>query len=59
MFQKGNGLNALVEMTDANMASAALQALDNQEIFSGCCLLNVSYSRLTNVTIKQDSDRGR
>lgn len=58
-FNQRDKLQALVEMAKPDQARAAVQGLDQQEIYEGCCFLSVAFSRQDSVTVKNNSDRAR
>lgn len=58
-FDSRGKLQALVEMATPDQARAAVQALDQQEIYEGCCFLSVTFSRQDSVTVKNNSARAR
>jgi hypothetical protein len=58
IFSK-KGFQALIQMGDKNQAQAAKQALDGQNIYSGCCTLRIQYSNLPSLNVKYNNDKSR
>ncbi|XP_062509318.1 polypyrimidine tract-binding protein 1-like isoform X2 [Corticium candelabrum] len=58
-FYKNGQFHALIQYPDADTASAALVALNGQNVWNGCCMLKIDYSNLTKLEVRQDSDRAR
>ncbi|EGD75917.1 polypyrimidine tract-binding protein 1 isoform d [Salpingoeca rosetta] len=58
-FMKQSFLQALVQMDSEASAALARRMLNNQDIYSGCCHLAVEFSKLNEVTVRQDSDPAR
>ncbi|KAK9665308.1 hypothetical protein RND81_14G103700 [Saponaria officinalis] len=60
MFDKNEGLQALIQYPDVQTATAAKDALEGHCIYDGgFCKLHLSYSRHTDLSIKINNDRGR
>ncbi|KAM3247759.1 polypyrimidine tract-binding protein 2 isoform X1 [Capsicum annuum] len=60
MFDKNGGLQALIQYPDVRTAAAAKEALEGHSIYQGgYCMLHISYSRHTDLSIKINNDRGR
>lgn len=50
-FNKNDKFQALVQMRDAVAAQNAKMALNGQNIYTGCCTLQIDYSKLTNLEV--------
>ncbi|KAH7683631.1 putative RNA-binding protein (RRM superfamily) protein [Dioscorea alata] len=60
MFEKNNGMHALVQYPDVITAATAKMYLEGHCIYDGgYCKLHLSYSRHTNLTVMGDSDKSR
>ncbi|KAH7815940.1 putative RNA recognition domain containing protein,expressed [Monocercomonoides exilis] len=59
IFQKTAGLQALVQFSNADCAARAKTALDGKNIYSNCCTLQIQYSNLSDLTIKENSEKSR
>ncbi|XP_004234176.1 polypyrimidine tract-binding protein homolog 2 isoform X1 [Solanum lycopersicum] len=60
MFDKNGGLQALIQYPDMRTAAVAKEALEGHSIYQGgYCMLHISYSRHTDLSIKINNDRGR
>ncbi|WMV20682.1 hypothetical protein MTR67_014067, partial [Solanum verrucosum] len=60
MFDKNGGLQALIQYPDVRTAAVAKEALEGHSIYQGgYCMLHISYSRHTDLSIKINNDRGR
>eukprot|EP00043_Microstomoeca_roanoka_P011741 m.110998 g.110998 ORF g.110998 m.110998 type:complete len:491 (-) comp15280_c2_seq2:1020-2492(-) len=55
-FMKTNFLQALVQMDSEESAATARRLLNQQDIYAGCCHLAVEFSKLNEVTVRDDSD---
>lgn len=58
IFSK-KGFQALIQMGDKNQAREAKQALDGQNIYSGCCTLRIQFSNLGSLKVKYNNDKSR
>ncbi|CAJ0563908.1 unnamed protein product, partial [Mesorhabditis spiculigera] len=58
-FNKNNTFQALVQLSEARAAQLARQALDNQNVFNGCCTLRIDYSKLATLNVKYNNDKSR
>eukprot|EP00118_Oscarella_pearsei_P010295 m.62653 g.62653 ORF g.62653 m.62653 type:complete len:634 (+) comp35095_c0_seq1:207-2108(+) len=58
-FFRNNQHHALLEYSDASMASAAKTALNGQYIHSWWCRLKISYSKLEKLAVRRESDRAK
>ncbi|KAH9624394.1 hypothetical protein KSS87_017949 [Heliosperma pusillum] len=60
MFDKNEGLQALIQYPDVQTATVAKESLEGHCIYDGgFCKLHLSYSRHTDLSIKVNNDRGR
>jgi len=59
MFKRVPGNQALIEMESPEMAIEAKNALDGQNIYTGCNYLRVQYSALPNLEVTQNSEKSR
>ncbi|KAJ6760256.1 MATRIN 3/NUCLEAR PROTEIN 220-RELATED [Salix purpurea] len=60
MFDKNNGLQALIQYPDVQTAVVAKEALEGHCIYDGgFCKLHLSYSRHNDLSIKVNNDRSR
>jgi hnRNP-L/PTB/hephaestus splicing factor len=57
IFNRGNAIQALVQLKDILTASTCRLQLDGQNIYSGCNSLKVQYSSLNELEVKQNNDR--
>jgi len=57
-FTKNNVFQALVEYGSSNAAKYARQVLHGKNIYNGCCQLQIEYSKLTELNIKYNNERG-
>lgn len=58
-FNKNDKFQALVQMKDAQSALAAKQSLHGQNIYNGCCTLQIDYSKLTTLEVRWNNDKSR
>lgn len=58
LFNK-SGFQALVQFGDLGSAVNARNSLQRQNIYSGCCTLNISFSTFPSITVKYNNDRSR
>jgi hypothetical protein len=58
-FTKNERCQALVQMRDATSAQAAKKALHGQNIYTGCCQLQIDFSKLTSLEVKVNNDKSR
>ncbi|CAN4087623.1 unnamed protein product [Withania somnifera] len=60
LFDKNGGLQALIQYPDVRTAAIAKEALEGHSIYQGgYCMLHITYSRHTDLSIKINNDRGR
>ena len=45
---------AMVEFDDLETATAAMEGLHNQDIYSGCCTLKIEYCKATRLNVKKN-----
>lgn len=57
IFDKGSGLQALLEYLDIEVARAAHDVADQTEMMEGCNVLRVGYSSLKSITVPQNTER--
>lgn len=57
IFNRGNAIQALVQLRDIATASTCRSQLDSQNIYAGCNSLKVQYSSLNDLEVKQNNDR--
>lgn len=57
IFNRGNAIQALVQLRDIATASTCRAQLDGQNIYAGCNSLKVQYSSLPELEVKQNNDR--
>lgn len=57
IFNRGNAIQALVQLRDIGTASTCRAQLDGQNIYAGCNSLKVQYSSLSELDVKQNNDR--
>lgn len=57
IFNRGNAIQALVQLRDIATASTCRSQLDGQNIYAGCNSLKVQYSSLNELEVKQNNDR--
>lgn len=50
---------ALIQMSEANSAQQAKLALENQNVYNGCCTLRIDYSKLSTLNVKYNNDKSR
>jgi hypothetical protein len=58
-FNKNDKFQALIQMKDAVVAQNAKQALHGQNIYNGCCTLQIDYSKLTTLEVRFNNDKSR
>jgi RNA recognition motif-containing protein len=57
IFNRGNAIQALVQLRDIATASTCRVQLDGQNIYAGCNSLKVQYSSLPELEVKQNNER--
>jgi len=56
-MSKGDTMKALVQMGTVDQAERAIQGLDGREMYYGCCLLELTYSKLPTLEVKTNGPR--
>ncbi|KAJ0065629.1 hypothetical protein NL108_014438, partial [Boleophthalmus pectinirostris] len=59
VFTKNSQFQALLQYSDGQAAQAAKVLLDGQNLYSGCCTLRISFSKLNTLDIKFNNERSR
>jgi len=57
LFTKNNQLQALIQFHDADTAKRALLAMDNKNIYDGCCSLRIDYSKIEDLAVKYNNEK--
>jgi len=57
LFNKNNQLQALIQFHDAATAKKALLAMDNKNIYDGCCSLRIDYSKIEDLAVKYNNEK--
>lgn len=58
-FNKNDKFQALIQMRDSMSAQNAKQALQSQNIYNGCCTLQIEFSKLTTLEVRYNNDKSR
>lgn len=58
-FNKNDKFQALIQMKDAIAAQQAKMALHGQNIYNGCCTLQIEFSKLTTLEVRFNNDKSR
>ncbi|CAF3483134.1 unnamed protein product [Rotaria socialis] len=58
-FTKNDKFQALIHLKDPTGAAQAKQQLHGQNIYNGCCTLQIEYSKLLSLTVKYNNDKSR
>lgn len=58
-FTKNDKFQVLLQMKDANAAQNARLSLNNQNIYNGCCTLQIDFSKLTTLEVRFNNDKSR
>ncbi|CAF1452331.1 unnamed protein product [Adineta ricciae] len=58
-FTKNEKFQALIQLKDPHAASQAMVQLHGQNIYNGCCTLQIEYSKLHSLTVKYNNDKSR
>ena len=58
-FNKNDKFQALIQMKDAIAAQQAKMALHGQNIYNGCCTLQIEFSKLTTLEVRYNNDKSR
>eukprot|EP00708_Paratrimastix_pyriformis_P002558 GAFH01001306.1.p2 GENE.GAFH01001306.1~~GAFH01001306.1.p2 ORF type:complete len:444 (-),score=96.94 GAFH01001306.1:396-1649(-) len=59
IFTKQAGLQALVQYSNPMAAAHAKGALDGKNIYANCCTLQIQFSNLTELTVRENSEKSR
>jgi len=57
IFQRQQGVQALVQLPDTRNAISAKQELDGQNIYAGCNTLKVQFSSMDQLTVRQNNEK--
>ncbi|CAF3307169.1 unnamed protein product [Rotaria socialis] len=58
-FTKNDKFQALIQSKDSTGAAQAKLQLHGQNIYNGCCTLQIEYSKLHSLTVKFNNDKSR
>ncbi|CAF3729081.1 unnamed protein product [Rotaria sordida] len=58
-FTKNDKFQALIQLKDPTGAAQAKLQLHGQNIYNGCCTLQIEYSKLLSLTVKYNNDKSR
>jgi polypyrimidine tract-binding protein 1 len=58
-FTKNEKFQALIQMKDALSAQNAKNSLNGQNIYNGCCTLQIEYSKLNALEVKLNNEKSR
>lgn len=58
-FNKNDKFQALIQMKDSQSAQNAKQALQGQNIYNGCCTLQIEFSKLLSLEVRFNNDKSR
>lgn len=58
-FSKNDKFQVLIQMKDAIAAQQAKTALHNQNIYNGCCTLQIDFSKLMTLEVRYNNDKSR
>ncbi|CAF0733357.1 unnamed protein product [Didymodactylos carnosus] len=58
-FTKNDKFQALIQMKDANTAQSAKLNLHGQNIYNGCCTLQIDFSKLHSLNVKYNNEKSR
>ncbi|CAF1439316.1 unnamed protein product, partial [Adineta ricciae] len=58
-FTKNDKFQGLIQMKDAATAQTAKMNLTGQNIYNGCCTLQIDYSKLHALNVKYNNDKSR
>lgn len=56
-YTKNDTFQAFIELSDAIAAKTAIETLNGQNIYNGCCTLRIEYSKLQALTVKYNNER--
>jgi hnRNP-L/PTB/hephaestus splicing factor len=58
-FTKNDKFQGLIQMKDAATAQSAKLSLNGQNIYNGCCTLQIDFSKLHSLNVKYNNDKSR
>lgn len=58
-FTKNDKFQGLIQMKDAATAQSAKLSLNGQNIYNGCCTLQIDFSKLQSLNVKYNNDKSR
>lgn len=58
-FNKNDKFQVLIQMKDSNAGQNARISLNNQNIYNGCCTLQIDFSKLTTLEVRFNNDKCR
>lgn len=58
-FTKNDKFQGLIQMKDATTAQSAKLNLSGQNIYNGCCTLQIDFSKLQSLNVKYNNDKSR
>ncbi|CAF0915245.1 unnamed protein product [Rotaria sp. Silwood1] len=58
-FTKNDKFQGLIQMKDATTAQSAKLSLNGQNIYNGCCTLQIDFSKLHALNVKYNNDKSR
>jgi len=58
-FTKNDKFQGLIQMKDAATAQSAKLTLSGQNIYNGCCTLQIDFSKLQSLNVKYNNDKSR
>jgi hnRNP-L/PTB/hephaestus splicing factor len=58
-FNKNDKFQVLIQMFTSQAAQNARQALNNQNIYNGCCTLQIEFSKLITLEVRFNNDKSR
>ena len=58
-FNKNDKFQVLIQMKDSVSAQNSKMALHNQNIYNGCCTLQIDFSKLTTLEVRYNNDKSK
>lgn len=58
-FTKNDKFQVLIQMKDSSSAQNAKMSLNNQNIYNGCCTLQIDFSKLTTLEVRFNNDKSK
>lgn len=58
-FTKNDKFQVLIQMKNADAAQNARMSLNNQNIYNGCCTLQIDFSKLTTLEVRFNNEKSR